>query len=174
VGITALQLVTAVSAVANGGWLMRPYVVSEIRDVDRREVARIDPQVRGRPISAKTAHELTGILEGVVATGTGSRAAVPGYRVAGKTGTAQKIDPRTGRYSPILFVGSFAGYVPAEDPRLAMVVVIEEPQTHAWGGVVAAPVFKKIAEQVLPYLGVPPSDATQLVSPPMQKTDPIL
>jgi cell division protein FtsI (penicillin-binding protein 3) len=93
-------------------------------------------------------------MEGVVTNGTGTRAAVPGFRVAGKTGTAQKIDPQTGAYSPTLFVGSFTGFVPAEDPRLAIVVVIDEPHAEAWGGVVAAPVFRKIAEQALPYLGV--------------------
>ena len=88
---------------------------------------------------------------------------MPGYRVAGKTGTAQKIDPQTGAYSSTLSVGSFVGYVPAEDPRLAIVVVIDEPQTEAWGGVVAAPVFRRIAEQALPYLGVSPQEPIKLV-----------
>jgi cell division protein FtsI (penicillin-binding protein 3) len=154
IGVTALQLVTAVSAVANGGWLMKPYVVSEIRDGRGQVAVQAGPQVRRRPISAETAQTLTDILEGVVTNGTGTRAAVPGFRVAGKTGTAQKIDPQTGAYSPTLFVGSFTGFVPAEDPRLAIVVVIDEPHAEAWGGVVAAPVFRKIAEQALPYLGV--------------------
>ena len=163
IGITALQLVTAVSAVANGGWLMKPHVVSEIRDAKGRLVARIDPEVRRRPISNVTSRTLSEILEGVVTRGTGSRAAVPGYRVAGKTGTAQTVDPRSGAYSRTLFVGSFVGYAPAEDPRLAMVVVIDEPRTEAWGGVVAAPVFRRIAEQVLPYLGVSPQESVTLV-----------
>jgi cell division protein FtsI (penicillin-binding protein 3) len=154
IGVTALQLVTAASAVANGGWLMKPYVVSEIRNSREQVVAQLGPQVRRRPVSAETARTLAGIMEGVVTNGTGTRAAVPGFRVAGKTGTAQKIDPQTGAYSPTLFVGSFTGFVPAEDPRLAIVVVIDEPHAEAWGGVVAAPVFRKIAEQALPYLGV--------------------
>ncbi|MGH7232613.1 MAG: peptidoglycan D,D-transpeptidase FtsI family protein [Nitrospiraceae bacterium] len=162
IGVTALQLVTAVSAVANGGWLMKPYIVSEIRDAKGMAVARMEPVARRRPISLETARTLTGILEGVVKHGTGSRAAVPGYRTAGKTGTAQKIDPQTGRYSGTRFVGSFAGYVPADDPRLAMVVVIDEPHTDAWGGVVAAPVFRRIAEQALPYLGVSPHEQVKL------------
>ena len=162
IGVTPLQLVTAVSAVANGGSLMRPYVVSEIRDAAGHLIAQFAPQVRRRAIRPDTAHILTSVLEGVVTNGTGRKAAVPGYRVAGKTGTAQKIDPHTGAYSSSLLIGSFVGYVPAEDPRLAIVVVIDEPKIDAWGGVVAAPVFRKIAEQVLPYLGVSPQAPVKL------------
>ncbi len=154
IGVTALQLATAVSAVANGGWLMRPYVVSEVRDSSGQLMAQVLPQVRRRPITAETAQTLGTILEGAVTAGTGSKAAVAGYRVAGKTGTAQKIDPETGAYSSSLSVASFTGYVPAEDPRLTIVVIIDEPQGDTWGGVVAAPVFRRIAEQALPYLGV--------------------
>ncbi len=162
IGVTALQLATAVSAVANGGWLMRPYVVSEVRDGSGQLIAQVTPQVRRRPITAETAQTLGTILEGAVTAGTGSKAAVAGYRVAGKTGTAQKIDPETGAYSPALSVASFAGYVPAEDPRLTIVVIIDEPQGDAWGGVVAAPVFRRIAEQALPYLGVSSQDPIKL------------
>lgn len=141
---------------------MKPYVVSEIRDAGGHLMGRIEPQVRRQPISSATARTLTDVLEGVVTIGTGRKAAVPGYRVAGKTGTAQKIDPRTGAYSSSLLVGSFVGYVPAEDPRLAIVVVIDEPKGEAWGGVVAAPVFRRIAEQVLPHLGVSPQESVKL------------
>ncbi len=155
VGVTPLQLVTAMSAIANGGWLMKPYLVSGIHDSSGKTVAVQGSQVRRRPISQATAQTLAGILEGVVGKGTGTKAAIPGYRVAGKTGTAQKIDPRTGAYSPTLFVGSFVGFVPVDDPKLAIVVVIDEPKGEAWGGVVAAPVFRRIAEQALPYLRVP-------------------
>jgi cell division protein FtsI (penicillin-binding protein 3) len=154
IGITPLQLVAAVSAVANGGWLMKPYVVAEVRDASGRTVARTTPIVRRRPISPETTHTLAGILEGVVTTGTGTRAAVPGYRVAGKTGTAQKIDPATGAYSSTQVVGSFVGFAPVENPRLAVIVVVDEPQSDAWGGMVAAPVFRRVVEQALPYLGV--------------------
>jgi cell division protein FtsI (penicillin-binding protein 3) len=154
VGITPLQLVTAVSAVANGGWLMKPYVVGEVRDSSGRAVARTTPIVRRRPISPETTHTLAGILEGVVTTGTGTRAAVPGYRVAGKTGTAQKIDPATGTYSSTQVVGSFVGFAPVENPRIAVIAVVDEPQIDAWGGMVAAPVFRRVVEQTLPYLGV--------------------
>ncbi len=162
IGVTALQLVTAVAAIANGGWLMKPYAVSEIRDEKGRVVVQVSPQVRRQPISPESVHTLSKILEGVVTHGTGSKAAVPGYRVAGKTGTAQKIDPKTGAYSSNLSVGSFVGYVPADDPRLAIVVVIDEPQTEAWGGVVAAPVFRRVAEQALQHLGVSSQEPVKL------------
>lgn len=166
VGVTPLQLVTAVAAVANGGWLMRPFLVSEIRDAEGRVVARTEPQVRRRPISPQAAMTLAHLLEGVVTQGTGTKAAVPGFRTAGKTGTAQKIDPTTGAYSSTLLVGSFVGFVPVEDPRLAIVVTIDEPQNEGWGGLVAAPVFRKIAEQALPYLGVTPQEPIKVAVAP--------
>ena len=162
IGITTLQLTAAVSAIANGGWLLKPYVVSEIRDSAGQVVAKAGPQIRRRPITLETAESLTAILEGVVTQGTGGRAAVPGYRVAGKTGTAQKIDPQTGRYSPTLFVASFTGFVPAEAPRLAIAVVIDEPHSDQWGGTIAAPVFRRIAEQTLNYLNASPQAPVRL------------
>jgi cell division protein FtsI (penicillin-binding protein 3) len=162
VGVTPLQMVTAVSAIANGGVLMKPYVVAEIRNSKGQLVAQTMPQAKRRVISADTARTLTTLLEGVVTTGTGGKAAIPGFRVAGKTGTAQKVDPRTGAYSSTLLVGSFLGYVPAEDPRLAMIVVIDEPRGEGWGGVVAAPVFRRVGEQVLNYLGVAVDEPVKL------------
>lgn len=154
IGVTPLQMVSAIAALANEGVLMKPYVVSEIRGPEGHLLKRVSPQVRRRVVSPETAHTVTKILEGVVTDGTGGKAAIPGFRVAGKTGTAQKIDPRTGSYSVSRFVTSFAGYVPADNPRLAMIVVIDEPQGDAWGGTVAAPVFSRVGEQVLNYLGV--------------------
>jgi cell division protein FtsI (penicillin-binding protein 3) len=141
---------------------MRPYVVSEVRDEHGQLVAQVTPQVRRRPITAETAQTLGTILEGVVTAGTGSKAAVAGYRVAGKTGTAQKIDPDTGAYSAALSVASFAGYVPAEDPRLTIVAIVDEPHGEAWGGTVTAPIFRRVAEQVLPYLGVSSQDPVKV------------
>lgn len=162
IGVTPMQMVSAIAAIANGGKLMRPYVVSEIRDA-RDEVKRqILPQVRRRVISPETARAVTRILEGVVTEGTGGKAAISGFRVAGKTGTAQKIDPRTGAYSDSKFVSSFVGYVPADNPRLAMIVVIDEPQGEAWGGAVAAPVFNRVGEQALSYLGVSSPEPVKL------------
>ncbi|MBH0187343.1 MAG: penicillin-binding protein 2 [Nitrospira sp.] len=154
IGVTPMQMVSAVAAIANGGVLMRPYVVSEIRDAQGQTLKEVLPHVRRRVISPETARTVTAILEGVVTDGTGGKAAIAGFRVAGKTGTAQKIDPRTGRYSASQFVSSFVGYVPANNPRLAMIVVIDEPRGESWGGTVAAPVFNRVGEQVLNYLGV--------------------
>ena len=164
IAVTPLQLLTAVSAVANEGWLMRPFLVREISDHRGRSVWEHVPHIRRRPISAETAKTVTDLLVNVVERGTGKRAAVPGYRVAGKTGTAQKVDPATGTYSSTKFVGSFVGFVPAEDPQLAILVMIDEPQGPAWGGVVAAPVFRKVAEQALRYLSVAPGEEARMVA----------
>jgi cell division protein FtsI (penicillin-binding protein 3) len=155
IGVTPLQMVSAVAAIANDGMLMKPYVVSEIRDADNHILRQVPPQTRRRVISPETARSVTKILEGVVTDGTGTNAAIPGFRVAGKTGTAQKIDPRTGAYSASRFVASFTGYAPADNPQLAMIVVIDEPLGDTQGGAVAAPVFSRVGEQVLSYLGVP-------------------
>jgi cell division protein FtsI (penicillin-binding protein 3) len=162
VGVTPLQMITAVSAIANDGVLMKPYVVAGVRDQKGQAVKEILPQVRRRTVSPATARMLTGIMEGVVTSGTGTKAAIPGFRVAGKTGTAQKVDPRTGTYSSALSIGSFVGFVPADAPRLAIIVVIDEPQGEAWGGVVAAPVFRRVGEQVLTYMGVPRDDQVKI------------
>ncbi len=162
IGVTPMQMVSAISVLANGGILMKPYVVSEVRDAQGQLLKQIDPQVKRRVISAETARTVTSILEGVVTDGTGAKAAIPGFRVAGKTGTAQKIDPRTGTYSATQFVGSFVGFVPADNPRLAMIVVIDEPQGESFGGLVAAPVFRRVGEQVLNYLGVSSNEPVKL------------
>ncbi|TKS59113.1 MAG: hypothetical protein EWM72_02428 [Nitrospira sp.] len=163
IGVTPIQMVSAIAALANGGVLMKPYVVSEIRDARGRVLQQILPQVKRQVVSPETASTVTAILEGVVTDGTGGKAAIPGFRVAGKTGTAQKIDPRTGTYSASQFVGSFVGYAPADNPRLAMIVVIDEPHGEAWGGTVAAPVFNRVGEQVLNYLGVSSNEPVKLV-----------
>ena len=162
VGVTPLQMVSAVAAIANDGVLMKPYVVSGMRDQKGQLVKETFPHVKRRVVSPVTARTLTTVLEGVVTSGTGTKAAIPGFRVAGKTGTAQKVDPRTGAYSSALSVGSFVGFVPADAPRLAMIVVIDEPQGEAWGGVVAAPVFRRVGEQVLTYLGVSRDDQVKI------------
>lgn len=155
IGVTPIQMVAAIASLANGGVLMKPYVVSEIRDAEGHLLKRVPPQVRRRVVSADTARSVTTILEGVVTHGTGAKAAIPGFRVAGKTGTAQQVDPKTHRYSNSRFVASFVGYVPADRPRLAMIVIIDAPHDKtASGGSVAAPVFSSVGEQVLSYLGV--------------------
>ncbi len=158
IGVTPIQMVSAIAAIANGGQLMKPYLVSEVRDSDGRIMTQVHPQVKRRIVSPETARSVTRILEGVVTDGTGSKAAIPGFRVAGKTGTAQKVDVRTRAYSDSKLVASFAGYVPADHPRLAMLVVIDEPQGDNSGGAVAAPVFSRAGEQILSYLGVSPQE----------------
>ncbi|HHZ83820.1 MAG TPA: penicillin-binding protein 2 [Nitrospirales bacterium] len=156
VAVTPLQLITAAAAVANGGFLMRPYVVAEVRDGDGYTVARTKPTVRHKPISAQTAADMTAILSRVVSHGTARKAALPAHAVAGKTGTAQKFDPVLRRYSKDKFVSSFFGFFPARSPQLIILVIIDEPQTDSWGGTVAAPVFRQIAEQAVPYLSIFP------------------
>ncbi|MBI3810432.1 MAG: penicillin-binding protein 2 [Nitrospirae bacterium] len=166
IGVTPMQLVMAVSAIANGGSLMRPFVVSEVRTPAGETVARFDPIVRRRAVSPETARVMTDILRGVVLPGgTGTLAAVPGYDVAGKTGTAQKVDPLTGGYSATRTVSSFAGFLPADDPKLCILVMVDEPRTVHWGGTVAAPAFQRIAAQAVRHLGIlPKSEENQILA----------
>ncbi len=164
IAVTPLQLTTAVSAIANQGLLMRPFLVREISDHQGRSVWTQAPHIRRRPIDAETAKTVTDLLVNVVENGTGWRAAIPGYRVAGKTGTAQKVDPETGMYSSTKSIVSFVGFAPAEDPKFTVLVMIDEPQGPAWGGVVAAPVFREVAEQVLRYVNVVPHQERRMVT----------
>lgn len=162
IGITPIQLITAMSAIANGGWLVRPRIVSEIRDGDGG-AKKMNPEIVRRVLSGNTSRKMMEILKEVVGReGTGKLAAMSGFSVAGKTGTAQKIDPETGRYSKDRFISSFVGVVPADSPEIAILVIIDEPKGVAWGGSVAAPVFKRIAEQALQYLHVTPEDREQI------------
>jgi len=155
IAVTPLQVLRAYSAVANGGYLVTPHVVKEIRSPDGTIVIRVEPKTQ-RIISAETAAVFRGILKSVTEQGgTATEAAVEGNDVAGKTGTAQLFDPKTKHYSKTRFIGSFVGFVPAENPRLAMIVVIKEPRGQIYGGVVAAPVFRDIANQALSYLTIP-------------------
>ncbi|MBO8159316.1 stage V sporulation protein D [Thermosyntropha sp.] len=153
--VTALQLITAVSAVANGGLLMKPHLVKSIIDSEGNIIKKFEPETVRRVISPETARELCLILEGVVENGTGKNAYIEGYRVAGKTGTAQKISP-TGGYLPNEYVASFIGFAPADKPKLACIVVVDSPQGYPYyGGWVAAPVFREIMKDSLRYLEVP-------------------
>jgi cell division protein FtsI (penicillin-binding protein 3) len=154
--VTPLQLATAFSTIANGGMLVRPHLVKAIIK-DGQVVEDTAPILVRRVISEATARQVTNLLQGVVTRGTGKAAAVEGYAVAGKTGTAQKFDATLGKYSPQKFVASFVGYLPAEQPRATILVSIDEPQlAAAWGGVAAAPLFSAIAQQTMRYLRVPP------------------
>ncbi|HEY7535577.1 MAG TPA: penicillin-binding transpeptidase domain-containing protein, partial [Thermodesulfobacteriota bacterium] len=149
---------TALSAIANGGYIMKPYIVEKITDLDGRSIQESKPEVVRRVISYDTAKEVTKILEGVMTKGgTGEKASIQGYLSAGKTGTAQVPNPNTGGYYSDRYIASFIGFAPANSPELTLVVVVENPKTSPYGGVVAAPIFKGIMEKVLFYLGVTPS-----------------
>jgi cell division protein FtsI (penicillin-binding protein 3) len=157
IGVTPLQLVTAVSAIANGGSLYKPHVIAEVRRGDQMvpltgALAPVDPKEVIRPETAATLRRL---MERVVLNGTGKRARLDGWTAAGKTGSAQKIDPATGRYSPTQLIASFTGFAPINDPAVTILISLDSPVGLHEGGEVAAPVFKRIAEQILPYLDVP-------------------
>lgn len=156
VAATPLQMLRVYSAIANGGFLVRPHVVSEIISPDGQVLSSLRDKEVKQIISSKTAETFKDILKSVVEEGgTGRSASVEGDEVAGKTGTAQIINPKTKRYSKEKYVSSFVGFVPADNPRLAMIVVIYEPKGQIYGGVVAAPVFRDIANQALSYLNIP-------------------
>ena len=156
IGVTPLQIVRAVGAVATGGVLVEPRIVRHVVDDTGRTVYEPPRKPPVRVMSEKTAAVLNEILKSVVSRGTGAKAALAEHVVAGKTGTAQKAVGRLG-YIDGRYVGSFTGYVPADRPRLAILVVIDEPRGEHYGGSVAAPAFREIAEASLRYLGVPPS-----------------
>jgi cell division protein FtsI (penicillin-binding protein 3) len=150
--VTAVQLASAYATIADGGVLRPPQIIAA---VDGKPV----PATKGRRIVSQfTAAEVRKMLEGVVRVGgTGTEAAIDGYTLAGKTGTANKIDPKTGEYSDSAYVASFVGFAPARDPKLLVTVTVDEPKGGIYGGSVAAPAFQRIAEFALPYLGIPPS-----------------
>jgi cell division protein FtsI (penicillin-binding protein 3) len=154
VSATALQVLNLTAAVGNGGVLYRPYVVRRVDHVDGT-VEETRPEGR-RVMTTKTATLLQDALSGVVTDGTGQSGAIPGFTAAGKTGTAQKFDVAMGRYSDTRYVASFAGYAPATSPRIAVVVVIDEPRGGYHGGEVAAPAFGRLAGEILRYMGVEP------------------
>jgi cell division protein FtsI (penicillin-binding protein 3) len=150
--VTPIQMATAYSAIANGGILRKPHIIRAVG-------SRVQPLPAGRRvISESTAAELRHMLEGVLAPGgTASQVSIPGYQLAGKTGTANKVDPTTHEYSNTKFVASFMGFAPASDPKLLCAVIVDEPQSGSiFGGAVAAPAFGQIMSFALPYMRVPP------------------
>jgi len=155
ISVTPLQMATAYSVLANGGMLVKPHVVRELRSPDGTVIFQAKPETR-RALKPETAAALRNMLEGVTLHGTARKAQLDGYTAAGKTGTAQKVDPKTHTYSATKFIGSFVGFAPVKNPAVVIVVVIDEPQGSYHGGDVAAPVFREIAEQILPDLSVSP------------------
>ena len=161
VAVTPLQVLRAYSAIANGGFLVKPHVVSAITSPAGAVSYRAANESQ-RIISEKTVKIFKNILKTVTEEGgTATGAAIDGNEVAGKTGTAQLFDPKTKRYSKDKYVSSFVGFVPADDPRIAMIVVIHEPKGGTYGGLVAGPVFKRIANESLSYLSVPRDDSAE-------------
>jgi len=154
---TSLQIAMAMAAIANGGKLMRPYVVKAIIDESGRTVEEAQPQVIKQAISQSTARKVARVLECAVSDeGTGAQASIAGFRVAGKTGTSQKVDPHTKRYSRTKYVATFVGFVPVDNPKFVISVTIDEPKGIHYGGLVAGPVFSEVGQWVLNYFRLNP------------------
>lgn len=160
IAVTPIQIATAVSAIANNGLLMKPYVVQRIVDGERE--VTVKPTVVRRAVSQETAATLTGMLAAALKQ-AGSEALLPGYHLAGKTGTAEI--PVPGGYHPNLTLASFVGYLPADDPQVLVLVIIDRPTSSRWGSKTAAPTFRRIAEQLVVLLDIPP-DQVRLAQNP--------
>ena len=161
IGVTALQMTTAFATIANDGVRVKPQIIKEIRQFDDRIVHAAQPEGE-RVVSVETARELRKMLREVVLDGTGKRAKVEGYSTAGKTGTAWKFDEKLKRVNSAKYVSSFIGFAPADNPQVTIAVIIDEPKVGGRdGGQVAAPVFSKIAEAILPELNVKPDLAIE-------------
>ena len=157
VGVSAVQMAMAVAAVANGGRLLDPILVKRVVARDGTVVREFKPRLKRKVLDGRTARILTSMLVAVTEEGgTGTDAALEGFPVAGKTGTAQKVDFVTGGYAKDKWMASFVGFVPADDPELAIVVIVDDPVINYYGGVVAAPTFKRMADRALRYLGIAP------------------
>jgi cell division protein FtsI (penicillin-binding protein 3) len=148
VGVTPIQMAAAFATIANDGVRVAPHLVREVRDANGQVAQRTTPESH-RVLSTETARTLRPMLESVTVSGTAKLAQLDGYTAAGKTGTAQKIDPKTRAYSKTKYVASFAGFAPMENPAVVIIVVIDEPAGSYYGGAVAAPVFRAIAESAV-------------------------
>jgi cell division protein FtsI (penicillin-binding protein 3) len=169
IGVTPLQMATAYCVLANDGMLVKPHVVRELRSPNGAIVFQAKPESR-RALKPETTQALRNMLEGVTLRGTARKAQLDGYTAAGKTGTAQKIDPRTHAYSATKYIGSFVGFAPVKNPAVVIIVVIDEPQGSYHGGDVAAPVFREIAEQILPDLSISPDTEIKIGPPSIAQT----
>lgn len=171
VSVTPLQQLMAVSAIANGGFLMKPYLVQKICGADGEVVHEQKPEVLRQVISRSTAEKVTWIMENVAIRGSAMNAAIEGYRIAAKTGTAEKVGPG-GRYIPGEYIVSFIGFIPAEDPQIVLYVAVDGATRGAqWGSQMGAPLFKRIMVDVLNYLQIPPSDGGVAPGEPVQVPD---
>jgi cell division protein FtsI (penicillin-binding protein 3) len=157
ISVTGIQLAMAVSAIANGGELMEPILIKKVNTATGQLIRSAAPRVRRRVVPRHVAAQVSEMMIGVTeGEGTGVEAAIEGFDVAGKTATAQKTDPATGRYSEDKFIASFVGFVPARRPAVAIAVVVDEPMVDHAGGNVAAPIFRRVAKMALEYKGLVP------------------
>ncbi len=154
ISVNTLQVATAVSAIANGGYLMAPHIVDKVVDLSGNLLLKKTPKVESRVASYEVSRRVAEIMEQTVERGTGRKAAVRGYRVAGKTGTAQVADPVSGGYMEDTYTASFVGFAPVEDPNMVLVVVVNRPKTLKYGSQVAAPLFRAIAKRTLGELEI--------------------
>ena len=162
VAVTPLQLVTAMSAIANDGILLKPHIVKNIKNANGTTYSETHIEEVRRTIDSATDKTLVGLLEQVVANGGGKKASVRGYRVAGKTGTAQKVNEFGTTYAEGKYIASFCGFAPVENPQVTLLVVIDEPYGSFYGGQIAAPVAGRILSQVLRYLRIEPSNSAYI------------
>ena len=160
VTVSAIQMARAMSAIANGGKLVRPRVIQAVQDKHGEIIKEFQPETVREVLSEETAATMRDILSGVVTDGTGQYAKVEGYDVAGKTGTSQKIE--NGTYSHSKFIGSFVGFAPVKDPKIVVVVMLDQPHPQYYGGVVAAPVFSRVVKDALRYLEIKPANITEV------------
>jgi cell division protein FtsI/penicillin-binding protein 2 len=169
IGVTALQMVTAMATIANEGKLVMPRIVKSVTGEEGRPISTLSPVVLRQVISQQTARQIGNALRGVVSDrGTAAAAAVPGFVIAGKTGTAQKVDPHGG-YEHGKYVVSFSGYLPADHPEFVGLVVLDDAQTSKpelnYGGLVAGPIFSKVAEKAARYLDLAPQEEVRKAVP---------
>jgi len=162
IAVTPLQLASAMASVVNGGKMMKPYLVKQVTDPEGRVVYRGEPKELRRTISPRTSKQVREILGKVVQEdGTATQARIKGFLVGGKTGTAQKVEVGTGRYSPDKRIASFIGFLPLQDPEFLILVVVDEPKGEVYGGVVAAPAFNQIAVKTAYYMGLTPTEPVE-------------
>ncbi|WP_378955709.1 penicillin-binding protein [Pelosinus sp. sgz500959] len=174
IAVTPLQLVRAVGAIANGGVLLKPHIIKEIRNVDGSLDREIAVESLRQVITPETARTLTGMMEKVVSEGGGIKAKVKGYHFAGKTGTAEKLKDSGSGYSAGRYVASFVGFGPVEDPQVVVLVVLDDPYGVYYGGQIAAPVAGDILGQIMRHLNIRPQPANEPVVPNAQKQAPVI
>ena len=164
IAVTPLQELRAICSIANGGELLKPYIIKKIVDADGNVIREGKKEVVRRVISEDVAFQMRGMMEKVVSEGGGKKASIKGYRIAGKTGTAEKLDPNGG-YTPGKYIASFVGFVPADKPKYAMLVMVDTPRgSRFYGSQVSAPIFRDVLQQILVLKGIQPSSSEGLLS----------